>query len=310
MATTTQPRAGSKRARRPPAGGGFRRLLVATDFSPTSQRALLFAGRLLAPDGHLRLLHAIEGHPWSPAGLLTPVRARTTTTLERLAAEVSQRGIACSRRVALGEPHLEIPREAERFGADAIVCGTRGRRGLPRFFLGSVAEHLFHTARLPLLVVPPVPIGRSIRRVLLATDFSPASGAALDLLERLARPGDWEVTIQHVLEPDFSFAFGAGPGTWREMKRRGVAAAEGLKEIGARLRRAGVKAAERLDAGDAVLRIVRCAREEGTDLLVLGTRGRSGPAKLFFGSVSSKVVRASPCPLLVVPGPARRGGAL
>ncbi len=309
MYTTTEPMTRSTRENLPGAAGGFRRLLVATDFSPTSRRALLFAGRLLARRGRLQLFHAIEGHPWASPGLLAPLQDRTTASLERLTGEMRGRGFACGRRIAFGEPQVEVLREAERFGAEAIACGTRGRRGLPRFFLGSVAEHLLHSARLPLLVVPPVPIGRSIRRVLLATDLSPASGAALDLVARLAGSNGWEVTLQYVLEPDFSSAFAAVPGSWREAKRRGLAAAEDLKRIGERLRRAGAAVDERLDAGDAVLRILRRAREEGADLLVLGSRRRSGPARLLLGSVSSKVVRASPCPLLVVPGHGRGGGA-
>lgn len=217
------------------------------------------------------------------------------------------RGLACSRRLAYGEPHVEIPREAERFGAEAIACGTRGLRGLPRLFLGSVAERLFRTARLPLVIVPPVPFGRSIRHVLFATDFSPASRAALDLLERLSRERSWNVTVQHVLEPTLSAASGAVAGSWREMNRRGVAAVAELQAVADRLRGTGVSAAERLDAGDPFIRVLRRAREEEADLLVLGTRGPAGPARLFLGSVSSKLVRASRCPLLVVPAPPEKG---
>jgi universal stress protein A len=52
--------------------------------------------------------------------------------------------------------------------------------------------------------------------------------------------------------------------------------------------------------GSPAEEIVRCAREFGCDLLVMGTHGRSGIGHLALGSVAEAVIRAAPCPVLVV----------
>ena len=64
-------------------------------------------------------------------------------------------------------------------------------------------------------------------------------------------------------------------------------------------RRAGRPVRSRVLWGDAVTEILRHAREEHSDLLVVGTHGRSGVARLVLGSVAERVARQSPCPVLV-----------
>jgi len=77
------------------------------------------------------------------------------------------------------------------------------------------------------------------------------------------------------------------------------------KELGRRLAKAkaaGVRAKGLLMDGIPHEQIVRAAKSRRADLLVLGTHGRSGLAKLFIGSVAGRVVAAAPCPVLTVRG--------
>jgi nucleotide-binding universal stress UspA family protein len=56
-----------------------------------------------------------------------------------------------------------------------------------------------------------------------------------------------------------------------------------------------------VDAGQPFGAIVDCAEKEGVDLIVMSSHGRSGLSRMLIGSVTDKVLRGSPCPVLVVP---------
>jgi nucleotide-binding universal stress UspA family protein len=58
--------------------------------------------------------------------------------------------------------------------------------------------------------------------------------------------------------------------------------------------------AQRLLCGKPADEIVRCAEEEGVDMIVMGTHGRRGLSRLLMGSVSEAVVRRAPCPVLTI----------
>jgi hypothetical protein len=66
---------------------------------------------------------------------------------------------------------------------------------------------------------------------------------------------------------------------------------------------ADARAERRLEEGDAVTEILRVAEEAPADLIVLGTHGRTGLARLLMGSVAEQVVRRAPCPVLTVKAP-------
>jgi nucleotide-binding universal stress UspA family protein len=75
-----------------------------------------------------------------------------------------------------------------------------------------------------------------------------------------------------------------------------------LKKLADRAKRAGVIAKPLFRDGDAVDQIVRAARRERSDLIVVGTHGRHGLPKFILGSVAERVVRLAPCPVLTVRG--------
>lgn len=71
----------------------------------------------------------------------------------------------------------------------------------------------------------------------------------------------------------------------------------------------GVAVRGRISVGSPHAEIVKAAQEEGADLIVMGTHGRSGLDRLLLGSVADRVIRAAPCPVLTV-REAKRGGGL
>jgi nucleotide-binding universal stress UspA family protein len=145
---------------------------------------------------------------------------------------------------------------------------------------------------------------RLYRRILHATDLSRASAPAFARAVDLARRARAMLLVVHVLTPPSPFiAPEVSALTFEELDRRARRAAERqLARLGARARRAGVRARVRLVAGMPAEEIVRQARRARADLIVIGTHARTGLARAFLGSVAQRVLRLAPCPVLSVRG--------
>ncbi|MBM4032730.1 MAG: phosphomannomutase/phosphoglucomutase [Planctomycetes bacterium] len=145
--------------------------------------------------------------------------------------------------------------------------------------------------------------GFAIRKVLFTTDFSPYAAHALPYALGMARDHGAELHVLHVVStPELAVQFDvAGPvfdaNLLAELER---SAEDQLgKVLPAEVRRElSVTLAVR--RGAAFVEIVRYAREEGIDLIVLATHGRTGLRHALFGSVAEKVVRKALCPVLSV----------
>jgi nucleotide-binding universal stress UspA family protein len=154
---------------RPPVHAPFRKLLVAVDDSDPADAAAALAGRMARTSGAACIFcHAIDLSDIHP-------RAANHERVEAFVATLRAQGreiIARARRAAgmteansyaaivEDKPVKGILHEAEVTGADAIVIGSHGRRGLQRLFLGSVAEELLRASELPVFVTrtpSPVP---------------------------------------------------------------------------------------------------------------------------------------------------------
>jgi len=143
------------------------------------------------------------------------------------------------------------------------------------------------------------------RRILHPTDFSPASRAAFRRALDLARAGRGEVVLVHVLAPAMPMV-GEGyvsPKVYEEIEASARAwGQKRLDALVARARAAGVRARGLLLEGVAHAQIVRAARSQRADVIVMGTHGRTGLARFFLGSVAERVVATAGCPVLTVRG--------
>lgn len=133
------------------------RMLVATDFSPSSESALhLSAGlaRVLAAEIHLLHVAASPAKVGSPSDPAACSRETRINEKFRRAIGVSRAGDLVSQCLVLhGEPAEEILAHAAQTRTRLIVIGTQGRRGLQRLLVGSVAEAVIRGARCPVMVV-------------------------------------------------------------------------------------------------------------------------------------------------------------
>jgi nucleotide-binding universal stress UspA family protein len=146
----------------------FRHLLVATDFGKPAERAVewavAFAERF---DAKVTLLFvfALSSPYTTPSQHLDALYQEGQRMLDAEAAKLSKRLPMSKSVMRSGSPWEEILAEAKEDGADLIVMGTRGRRGLPRGPIGSVAERVVRMASTPVLTVA-------------APDDAPSSSAA------------------------------------------------------------------------------------------------------------------------------------
>jgi universal stress protein A len=147
-----------------------------------------------------------------------------------------------------------------------------------------------------------------IARIMVPTDFSPASDAALEYARALASEFGASIDLAHVFDDPFTSGAFVGDGTVMmpvELRESLVNwAREQLEQRHAGHPNTVSGSSTVLLMGAPAKRIVEHARETHADLIVMGTHGRSGLGHLLLGSVAERVVRTATCPVLTWRGPA------
>ena len=145
-----------------------------------------------------------------------------------------------------------------------------------------------------------------IRRILHPSDFSKASSAAFTKAVELAKANQADLVLLHVLAPPLPLMAGDGyvsPQVYEDLDKSARAyASKELASLVAKAKKAGVRAKAVLRDGIAHEQIVRASRSPLADMIVIGTHGRTGLAKLFLGSVAGRVVSTAKCPVMTVRG--------
>jgi nucleotide-binding universal stress UspA family protein len=145
-----------------------------------------------------------------------------------------------------------------------------------------------------------------IKRIIVATDFSEGSDAAMERAFSIAKALNASVDLVHVLDTALLTApasLGAMPLIEPEALLNEIDSA--LTARVAKATEAGIVCQSDSLDGYPAKEIVRHAQKTGADLIVVGTHGRTGVAHVLMGSVAQRVVQHSSCPVLVIP-PARR----
>jgi nucleotide-binding universal stress UspA family protein len=278
-------------------------ILVATDFSAGAAEAMRQACRLA---GELRT-PLVVGHVIPEAyrvRVLFPhtagIDAATQRDLRAKAEEAAHEQIRAvlgrttdpiELRFESGSPHAGILKLADQNGAALIVLAP-----------GNTAQRVARSAHRTVLVARPSPSGGA---VLGASDFSDPSLPALRLAAAEAARRQTRLRLIHCLDIDATayLAAAGAPGVLvtppfpdeavREME---VAAREQLRAV------AGDAGADLVVVQHSPLSaITDAATQTPTSVVVVGTHGRSGLARLALGSVAETVIRNAPCSVLVVP---------
>jgi nucleotide-binding universal stress UspA family protein len=135
------------------------------------------------------------------------------------------------------------------------------------------------------------------RRILLATDLSPASEGASRQAIDLARDLGAKLLILSVIDPA---AHGIPGGRVERMDQRRRSREVAAQAVVIRGREAGVPVSFMVWEGEPGPSIVDVATSEQVDMVIVGSHGRGSMGRLLIGSVSEHVVRNAPCPVLVV----------
>jgi nucleotide-binding universal stress UspA family protein len=285
------------------------RILCPLDLTPESEEALRYAVALARAYGAKLLLCHCDGETSAVAegadgegcfrGIFEDALAPHlgTTDFARLDWEgFVMKGDA---------PGAMITREAASRRADLIVMRSR-RRPFGAALLGSTAETVCRTAPCSVLVTHPRErewVGFSagdvdLRRVLIAHDFSDRSELALQYATLLASKFKAELHLLHVLpEPERN----APELAWTAFATQGLyhAAMRRLQEAAACEFELHVGAKSVVLTGRPYERILSYAAESEVDLICMGADGVDRGLRALFGSNVDRVLRQSPCPVLI-----------
>lgn len=295
------------------------RVLIAYDGSESADEARdLVAAIEWPPGSELRVVTAyapyLPGSFW-PDEFFDPATPEAVFEADREAAEIRAKaaaegmgrpGATVTWSAVRGRPASVILDEAAAGLADLLVVGRRGLGPFTAALLGSVSVEIVNHATCPVLVVRRP----SIERVVLADDGSAGARAAAAVLAWpiFARSRVRVVTVSEAMPSDIG---ASTPGTVEtafdargRMVHARLAAAEALvaPAVG-QLRAAGLTTEIDVRQGDPAHEIVRAATDWAADLVVMGTRGRTGLERVLLGSVAHKVLMHAPCSVLIAHPP-------
>ena len=181
---------------------------------------------------------------------------------------------------------------------DMVVVGTRGRAGVAKLLMGSVAEDIFRQAPCPVLTVgPKLRRGRTLEgptRILFSTGFSGHSLAAGGYALSLAQHHQGTLTLLHVVTTPTEQAQRQQVAHDAEHRLRSLIAPD------VPLAHAAQFVVEFGTAADCIL---HAAKQHKPDVIVLGIRQREGFARRVRWATAYEVVRHAPCPVLTVRAP-------
>jgi nucleotide-binding universal stress UspA family protein len=292
-------------------------VVVATDGSPAASVGVDLVARIEWPEGtNLRVVEAVPsgtalfGGPWPSAALLQSETLESDMwraageTVEAARARLERPGLEVTTTLLRDRPASAIVDVARSGHADLIVVGSRGHGTIESMLLGSVSAEVIDHSPVPVLVARQP----TIERVVLAWDGSAYARVAADAVRTwpiFSRSSIGVVSIADVDEPWWTGFPEPGAAeaaslyleSVDESRRAHAALATEMRD---ELRAAGRNAVADSRDGDAATEIIAAANEAQADLIVLGTRGRTGLARLVLGSVARNVLHHATCSVLVV----------
>jgi nucleotide-binding universal stress UspA family protein len=299
-------------------------ILVPLDGSSLAEAVLPYAdalARLLT--ARLHLLTVIESVPdmlWglSPADRERFAEAQRTAGqqyLDRMAADVIQRGGASSSSVQSGEPSAAILAAGDAPEVMLIAMATHGRGGAARLVLGSVADKVMRLGSCPTLLVRTGEASERQRQVALKRIFVPLDGSelaeqALPLAEQLAGAAGATLVLARVERHLWQMATAYDMPLIANIVELEQQATDRLEAYlyGVRPRLSGDLSVEIvLERGHPALVLEELINQGAIDLVVMATNGRGGLRRAVIGSQADRMVRLGVPTLLVHPGTAARG---
>ena len=278
------------------------RILVATDFSTQSDRALRRA-LLIArqSDAAITMLHVVDDEP---AHLIDRQRELAHDLLEGIVQTLwTSDGVPANFVVAVGDAAREIDLAAERSGSSLIVMGPH-RRQLGDLFAGTLADRTIRSSRFPVLLANAPP-SNHYQQSLLAIDFDDASNSAVTAANELPFVRRSSLSAVHLFDAPAAAMMKRSMQTPEavdayidyEAQRAAAKLRSFISTKGSGLSRPII----RPHHGSPTAAILNCADELEADLIIVGTNQRGGVRRFVLGSIARDVLLASKRDVLVVP---------
>jgi nucleotide-binding universal stress UspA family protein len=284
----------------------FRNILFATDFSPAAAQAIPYVKKIAKHYGaNLVALHVrppVVNPMTEPGTWPTDIEsAKAENDKHREEVLGTFAGIHTQLLIEEGSIQSCLDAAIEKNNTDLVVIGTRGRTGLGKLLLGSVAEEIFRTVSCPVLTVGPHSsayraAGGQFREILYATDFSPESQGAAAYAVSLAQEFQARLILLHVIpELEAGDLVTAADVT--------MSSENLLRKLVPPEAEAWCKPEYFVERGDPAVKILEFANLRETDLIVLGVRrekGVPGAATHLPIATAHKIVSHAACPVLTV----------
>lgn len=319
------------------------RILVPLDGSETSTVAVPWLRALASPESEIVLLRLV---PWTlpMAGipgasgipiedLQRPPIQIAAAYLKAVAKEIEDVSTNVTRLSMAGLPADEILQTAEDSDVSLIIMATRGHGALGRALVGSVADRVSRSAKVPVLLINPaagtVPASTGdnapVRRIVVPLDGSERARSALPIAGELARRTGAPVHLLQAV-PTAEEMFGgrdaarvtavaqrmvfAAPTVQLTDRERQFhedycsAAGDRLEAAAARVRPNGVETSAEVLLGPAVPSILSALGTD--DMIVMTSHGEGGIRRWQIGSVAEKLIHQAAAPIVLVPDPERQ----
>lgn len=293
------------------------RVMLATDGSGSAAVAAELVGNIRWPRGTAIDIVRVIGEggqdlvagPWPAVGFPFTREAQTAAirdaeqALDALAEPLEKLRLKTDHFILRGRPADAMLEWIECHRPDVVIVGCRGVSPFERALVGSVSAELVDGSPVPVLVARRP----TLDRVVVAVDGSDIASQAVATVRRwpflaMAEIRTVSVAPDHARWwPDELRVGGTGADAEHEAAQESLIEHDGIAaEAAATLRAVGFKATSEVRSGSPASTIVAFASEWDADLVIMGSHGRTGLARLLLGSVARNVLHHANCSVLIV----------
>jgi nucleotide-binding universal stress UspA family protein len=278
------------------------RILLATDGSDSAQIAVDLAAGMRWPIGSsVRVVRVVENHSQEVS---THLVMAAECDLEVVTDRMRERGLRVDHSVLRGRAADEIANDIRAHRPDLVIVGNRGNSAFDRMLLGSVSAELVDSSPVPVLVARKP----TVDRVVVAVDGSSIASEAVDAVRCWPFLSGAEIRVLTIAPMPVAAWVGLVPeqsdlaaDAFTEARSRGIAESRQVAlEAADALRSVGLDAEPEVRVDAPAGGIVAFADEWSADLIIMGSHGRTGVARLVLGSVARNVLHHAGCSVLIV----------
>ena len=278
----------------------MKNLLIATDLTPRSDRALYRAIQLAGEFNYnLYVLHVVdEDLPGNTANIIKKdAKASIEEQIKSYKKKIKNKIII---KVVISKHYEAILSETERVKARAIVLGTQKDKTLKNYFIGSTAERVIRNANLPVLVVKRASL-KKYKRVIVAVDFSVYSRKCLEYAMEFF-PNN-QIYLVHAYSLPYKHILGSSQISRKVKLDQNKEFLDKINQEMAKFLTTIDKNTENLNIvikeGPVLTRLNNEIKNLKADLFVMGTHGRTGVSRALLGSVAENMLISSKCDVVL-----------